>query len=219
MSGVVADRERGGAGVELLAELVSSKVRAAVLGHLLPRPHLGFSLTDLSRLLGLPISSLQHECYKLARLGILRDERAGSARRYRPDPACLLLVPLSSLVATAIGAEAALRAATEGVPGLEAAFLAGALPPRPPSTEPARLVLVGELSVEAVDAIWARVAVVLDPILGPGQVELAFFRPADWEARRGAGNRYLADLLAGPRLPLLDPPNSPDCPPADASQT
>ena len=58
---------------DLLAELFSSKVRAAALGVFLPRPHCWFSLTELSRLLGLPVSSLQHECYKLARLGLLRD--------------------------------------------------------------------------------------------------------------------------------------------------
>src|SRR5687768_18112538 len=33
-----------------------------------------------------PVSSLQHECYKLTRLGLLRDERVGNARLYRPDP-------------------------------------------------------------------------------------------------------------------------------------
>jgi hypothetical protein len=46
---------------ELLAELFSSKVRAAVLGYMLPRPQIAMSLTEFSRILGLPISSLQHE--------------------------------------------------------------------------------------------------------------------------------------------------------------
>ena len=43
---------------EQLAELFSSRVRAVVLALLLSRPHLRFSLTDLSRRLGLPVSSL-----------------------------------------------------------------------------------------------------------------------------------------------------------------
>jgi hypothetical protein len=186
---------------ELLAQLFASKIRAAVLGHLLPRPHLGFSLTDLSRLLGLPLSSLQHECYKLARIGVLHDTRAGNARLYRPDPRCPLLRPLTALVVAAIGPEAALAAAVEGVPGLAAAALAGPLLPTA-GAEPRHLILVGELPVEQVDGALARAAVVADPFLGPGRLELAFFRPADWRARRAAGNPYLADLLAGPILPL-----------------
>jgi len=58
---------------ELLSELFSSKVRAAVLGHVLPRPQVALSLTEFSRLLDLPISSLQHECYKLERIGIINE--------------------------------------------------------------------------------------------------------------------------------------------------
>ena len=188
---------------DVLTELFSSKVRAAVLGFLLPRPHLGFSLTDLSRRLELPISSLQHECYKLARIGVLHDERAGNARRYRPDPACPLRGPLTSLVVAAIGHEAALAAAVEGVPGLELALLAGTLAPAMPPAAPPYLVLVGELALEEVDAALARVGAVLDPLFGPGRVELALFRPADWGARRAAGNPFVKDLLSGHYLPLL----------------
>src|SRR5215213_9148897 len=90
-------------GCDLLEELFSSRVRAAVLCQILPRPHLGFSLTEFSRVLGLPISSLQHECYKLERLGVLAGRREGNARRYRVDPTCPLHAPLTALVLAALG--------------------------------------------------------------------------------------------------------------------
>ncbi len=186
---------------EPLAELLSSKVRAAVLAHLLPRPHLGFGLTELSRRLDLPISSLQHECYKLTRIGVLRDERAGNARRYRPNPASPLVQPLTALVVAAIGREAALAATVEGVRRLAYAAVAGPLPPMVDGTVPTRLVLVGELPLEEADATLARVAAVL--AVPADRIELAFFRPSDWDARRADGNRYVADLLAGPLLPLF----------------
>lgn len=183
---------------EPLAELFASKVRAAVLGHLLPRPHLGFSLTDLSRLLGLPISSLQHECYKLARIGILRDSRAGNARLYRPDPRSSLLPPLTALVVAAIGHHVALPAALEGIPDLDLAFLAGALPADPTAVDPPHLVLVGDLTLEQVDGAFARAVIAS----GSGPLELAYFRSADWHARRATGSAYVADLLTSPRLDL-----------------
>ncbi|MDP9365415.1 MAG: winged helix-turn-helix domain-containing protein [Chloroflexota bacterium] len=183
-----------------LAELFASKVRAAVLAHLLPRPHLGFSLTDLSRILGLPLSSLQHECYKLTRLGVLRDARDGNARRYRPDPRSPLLSPLTALVIAAIGPEAVLPAAVEKVPALELAFLAGRLPADPGAGEPPHLVLVGELPLEEVDGAFARVGVAL---AAPDRLELAYFRPGDWRERITAGNSYLSGLLAGPVVPLV----------------
>src|SRR3954467_3651237 len=108
-----------------LAELFSSRVRAAVLTLVLSRPHVGFSLTDLSRRLGLPVSSLQHECYKLTRLGLLRDERVGNARLYRPDPTWPLRELLTALIVRAVPLEEALRGAVEGVPGLDGAWVSG----------------------------------------------------------------------------------------------
>lgn len=198
-----------------LAELLSSKVRAAVLAHILPRPHLGFGLTDLARRLDLPISSIQHECYKLTRLGVLRDERSGGARLYRPNPASPLLAPLNALVVAAVGHEAPLTAATEGVPGLAFAAIAGRLPPAPNATLPTCLVLVGELALEEVDAALARVAEVL--ALPGDRIELAFFRPDDWGPRLANGNRYVADLLAGPLL-LLHGSSSPVAGPRDREQ-
>ena len=186
-----------------LAELFSSKVRAAVLGYLLPRPHLAASLTELSRLLDLPISSLQHECYKLVRLGVLRDRRAGNARRYRPDPTSPLLPALTALVVATIGREAALRAAVAGMPELERAFLAGDLGP---GGDP-RLVLVGELPLDALDTAVERIAVALGR--DPTAIDLAFFRPADWRTRVATGNPFAADLLGGPCLALLEATDAP----------
>ncbi|MEA2530443.1 MAG: hypothetical protein QOG89_2087, partial [Thermomicrobiales bacterium] len=87
----------------MLTELFSSKVRAAVLGQMLTRPHLRYSLTDLSRLLDIPISSLQHECYKLERIGVLLARRDGNARRYRVDQTCSVLRELTALVVAALG--------------------------------------------------------------------------------------------------------------------
>jgi hypothetical protein len=162
-------------------------------------------LTDLSRHLELPISSLQHECYKLARLGVLRDVRAGGSRLYAPNLACPLLAPLTQLVIRAIGVEAALVAAVEGVEALELAIVAGTLSPTAVAVGQRYLILVGELPVEAIDGALARVEIALAALGPPGHVELAFYRPADWRARRETGNAFIAGLLAGPRLVLVGP--------------
>jgi hypothetical protein len=202
----------------LLAELFSSKIRAAVLGFLLPRPHLGFSLTDLSRRLGLPISSLQHECYKLERIGILVARRAGNARLYRVEPGCPLFAQLTALIDRAIGREACLAGAIDAVNGLEIAFLTGRLPDDGAAVEstgavsaagsddpplagiPPHLVLVGEIPLDEIDGVIARVERSLS--LPAGGLEVAFFQPDDWAARIETGNPYVQELLAGRRLDL-----------------
>jgi DNA-binding transcriptional ArsR family regulator len=185
---------------ELLAELFSSKVRAAVLALLLPRPHLGFSLTDISRRLGLPVSSLQHECYKLTRLGLLRDERVGNARRYRPDPAFALLEPLTALTLRALPLSEVLRGAAEQVPGLECAWVAGDL------DAPAGgvyLVVIGNLDLEAIDGVFDRARAALMPLIDPNRLELAYYRPPDWNARLEADDPFVASLRTARRVDLF----------------
>ena len=184
---------------EPLAELFSSRVRAAVLGLVLPRPHLGFSLTDLSRRLGLPVSSVQHECYKLARLGLLRDERVGNARLYRPDPAWPLLEPLTALTVRAMPLEEVLRGAVEGVPGIEFAWVSGD-PGSPPA--PVYVVVVGSLGVEELDSLFDRCRVALVPIAGTSRTELAYFRTADWQGRLDGGDPFAAALREDERIAL-----------------
>jgi DNA-binding transcriptional ArsR family regulator len=182
---------------EPLAELFSSRVRAAVLGLVLARPHLRFSLTELSRRLGLPVSSLQHECYKLTRLGLLRDERVGNARLYSPNAAWSLLEPLTALTVRAMPLEEALRGAVERVPGIDAAWVSGDLGS---PLAPVYVVIVGRLGVEELDGVFARCRVALDPIAGPDRIELAYFRPADWEARLARGDPFAMALREEGRI-------------------
>lgn len=187
---------------EILSELFSSKIRAAVLEQMLPRPHVGYSLTDLSRLLDLPISSLQHECYKLERIGVLKARRDGNSRRYRVNAACPVLPELTALIVTAIGAEPALRAAMENVDGLDAAFLAAATPlaADAPASGPIPLVLIGEISLEAIDAAQERITKLLG--LASGKIEAVFYRSGDWRSRLEQQSQYAMWLVSGPRTDL-----------------
>ena len=185
-----------------LAELFSSKVRAAVLAHLLPRPHLGFGLTDLSRRLGLPVSSLQHECYKLARIGVLSDRRQGAVRRYQPNAGFPLLVPLTALVLRDAGWETALRAAADGVQRVELAFVAKPAGLGAGST----LIVVGRLDVESLDALAGRANAVFAAHAEPSP-DLAFFPPGEWRSRVETGDVLAHSLLAGRRIVLVDSPS------------
>jgi hypothetical protein len=187
-------------GCDLLEELFSSRVRAAVLCRMLPRPHLGFSLTELSRVLGLPISSLQHECYKLERLGVLSGRREGNAYRYRGDPECALLEPLRALVVAAIGFDEALRATFDEAPGVEAAFLAGELATQNGGA-PAPLVVIGDVPLEELDALESRPIAVLN--LPPGAIELAYYRPDDWRSKLQQANPFVLSILKGRRVDLV----------------
>ena len=177
---------------------------------MLPRAHVGFSLTELSRILDLPISSLQHECYKLERVGVIKGRREGNSRRYRVNANCEVLRELTALVVKGIGQQEALSAALEDIPGLEAAFLARELPLESPldadqaSAGPIPLVLIGEVSLEAIDAAQERVASILG--LPMNRIEAVFYLPGDWRNRLDQQSQYAVWLISGPRTNLLGDP-------------
>jgi hypothetical protein len=193
---------------DFLTELFASKLRAAVLSHLAPRLHQGFSLTELSRILDHPISSLQHECYKLERIGILRSAREGASRRYRMNREHPVWRELTALIVRAIGQEQALVAAMESIDGLETSFIATELPLEPyPDLESQGaipLVLIGEIPLEEIDAAQARVAALLG--LPLSQVEAVFYLPEDWASRVAQRAPYAVWLLDGPRTHLAGTP-------------
>lgn len=190
----------------LLQEIFSSRMRAAVLGHMLPRPHLRFSLTELSRLLDQPISSLQHECYKLERIGVVSGKREGNTRRYAVQTGFALYRPLTSLVTAALGPEISLKASLESLTGLESAFFAGSLPVSP-SGQAARVVLIGDIPLEEIDDVQERAALALN--LPADQVETAFYRLDDWLDRLRQKSAYALGLLNGTRVDLVGNPEFP----------
>jgi hypothetical protein len=171
-------------GPDVLAELLSSRVRAAVLGFLVARDDGRFSLTELARHLTLPISSIQHECYKLERLKVLRGRREGVSRRYWLDHETPFVRVLIDLVIAVVGREQLLAYAMVDFIGLHGALLTVASTPS--------LVLIGELGLEELEAAQERVAAIYD--VSVNAVDLAFFRPADWQ-EHCAANHPLVERL------------------------
>jgi hypothetical protein len=85
------------------------------------------------------------------------------------------------------------------VTGIDSAWVGGDLGS---SWAPVYVVVVGNLGVEELDGVLARCRVALDPIVGPSRIELAYFRPADWEARLARGDPFATALREGDRIEL-----------------
>jgi hypothetical protein len=152
----------------VLAGLLSSRVRAALLAWLAPRLDAGFSLTDLGHGTGLAISSLQHECYKLERVGVLVSRRAGQSRIYRFEFGNHAARALIGLAVAVLGLERVLAEAAADQGTFETVALAT------PRDGQGRIVLVlaGASSLTALDTIVRRSELLLGAL--PGTIELAF---------------------------------------------
>lgn len=173
-----------------LAGLLSSQVRAGVLAHAITHPDDRFSLTEIGGTLGLAISSVQHECYKLQRLGVFQVRREGASRRYALQTEEPLVQALRKLVVATLGMPAAFERALSGMQGLSAASLLGTVPARSGETA---LVLIGDLALETIELAQHRVAWIAGT--PEDAIEIAYFRPPDWLARRDAGHPLVRRLL------------------------
>jgi hypothetical protein len=115
----------------------------------------------------------------------------------------VLFRPLTQLVTAALGPETALRAALDGVAGLDAAFFSGTIPTEANGT-PARLVLIGDVPLEEIDAIQDRATLAVNAACE--EIETVFYRQDDWQERLTQGSAYATSLLNGPRIDLIGNP-------------
>ena len=185
-------------GLTQLGEIFSSKVRAALLAWVVPRLDARFSLTELSRDLGMPISSLQHECYKLERLGVLKGRREGASRRYHVQIDHHLSRPLISLVIATLGLDSVLADAIAYSGRVDVSVIAG---PEPESgSDRLVLVMIGEADLEGLDQAQRRVSMVLG--IDPDRLELAYFQHEDWDRDGSAGHPLVRRLAQRPIQPI-----------------
>jgi DNA-binding transcriptional ArsR family regulator len=180
---------RGSGQIDVLGGIFSSQVRADVLSWMFSRRDVAASLTELSRALGLAVSSVQHEVYKLERLGILRGRREGSSRRYRLTLEFPLTRALEHLVITAIGLNAAVSSALRDTNGLDWAILAAT---SADGRDGATLVLVGDLDLSDLADLQERIAGIL--AIPPEQLSMSFFSGELWRQHRIDGHPLVERL-------------------------
>lgn len=184
-----------------LSEVLSSRVRAQVLPYLVARADEAFSLTQIARGIGLSVSSVQHECYKLERLGILQGRPVQGSRRYqlnrRSAPANALI---AFVIATFEPRELLGMALGELTgKGLQTAVLAG--PPPPAATDATYLILVGDLSLDQLGIAQERVSSLLN--LPADTLQVAFFQPDQWRSHVESRNDVVTRLQALPQIPIV----------------
>lgn len=187
----------------MLAGVLSSKVRAAVLTWLVARQDVAWSLTEIARGVGMAISSVQHECYKLEGLGILRGTPVQGSRRYALDRAFPPTDPLIHLVYAAWGFPA-LASAALGDLSASGGLREASLRYRGASVRDATLVLIGDVPLDTLAAAQTRIARLLD--LDPDALDVAFFRADQWSARVSERDPLVTRLLDLPGVPLTLPP-------------
>ena len=176
-----------------------SAARRAILTRFFSRPGVVRHVRELSRELGFSATIVGRELQRLERAGVLRSDQVGGTRRYEVDAGSPIAAEVRSLVQKTIGIEARLAQALRDVPGVEEAFLFGSYARgQERATSDLDLFVVGSVDQEVLSERLAEV----ERALGR-DVNVVSYEPDELDRLRSEGDRFVTDVLAGPRIALI----------------
>jgi predicted nucleotidyltransferase len=112
-------------GATPLLPLLRSRVQAETLSAVLLSPDREWSLTELARLVGASVATVQREIRRAEEAGVVRTRKVGNTRLVRADPEGALTPPMTELLLRSLGPKQVLTEALRDVPGVDAAYLFG----------------------------------------------------------------------------------------------
>jgi predicted nucleotidyltransferase len=180
-----------------------------LLSLLLLRPSEDFHLREIERMTGVPVGPASRELRRFLEAGLVTRRRAGNQVRYQADRSCLVFEELAGLLRKTIGMADILRDALSPLAEkLTLAFIFGsAAQGKEGPFSDVDMMIVGAASFEeVVDAIQQPQALLGRP------VNPVILRPAEFAAKRAAGEGFLGRVLAEPKIMLmgsLDEPGEP----------
>jgi len=111
--------------MNLLAEILSSQVRAEIFRLLFDRKESSFHLRELQRKSGLAIGTIQKEIGHLKKLDLILSEKDGNRVNFTANKAHPLYKDICGLVEKTTGVLEKLKTVLSRVPGIECAFVFG----------------------------------------------------------------------------------------------
>jgi predicted nucleotidyltransferase len=144
-------------GASPLLPLLRSRLQAEALSAVLLDPEREWSLTELARLVGASVATVQREIQRAEEAGVVRSRRLGNTRLVRADPEGVLTAPLTELLLRSFGPKQLLADALRDVPGIDAAYLFGSWAARyagdrGPAPHDIDVLVIGQPDRDALDA-------------------------------------------------------------------
>lgn len=184
-----------------LSDALFSATQQKVLGLLYGKPDQSFYVNEIARWAQTGKGSLMRELERLHKVGILTMSRQGNQTHYQANPDCPIYAELLGIVRKTFGIGEPLRAALAPLAGqLAWAFVYGSMAK---GTEHAGsdidLMLIGERLgysdlMERLLPVEEQLGRTINPTL---------YTPADWQARKAAGNSFVLRVVQQDKLDLI----------------
>ena len=192
-----------------LGDALFTVTQQKVLGLLYGKPDQSFYANEIARWARVGKGSLMRELDRLQRAGVLTLNRQGNQTHYQANPECPIYGELLGIVRKTFGIGDALRAALAPLAGQVVwAFVYGSIARgEEHAGSDIDLMLIGENLgygdvVERLLAVEERLGRRINPTIDP---------PADWLARKAAGNSFVLRVSEQDKINLIGgpPPEEP----------
>lgn len=185
--------------MNLLAEILSSQVRAEIFRLLFNGRKESIHLRDLQRRSGLSIGTIQKEITHLKNLDIVVPKRDGNRLYYTANTDHPLYKEISGLVSKTSGISEMIKKALETVPGIECAFIFGSYAK---GSEKAHsdidLVVIGEAGLRMLSSKFRGLTNQIEREINPHVFSLK-----SWREKLKKKDHFIRSVLADSKVFLI----------------
>jgi DNA-binding transcriptional ArsR family regulator len=181
----------------MLASILLGSSRRRALGVLLLRPEQAYTLSEISRMLGITAGTLHNDLAKLAQAGLLLRDEIGGQIHYSANTRCAIFPELQGLLRKVSGVADVLRETLDK--NNERIMLSWIIDPTDKEKEHADGVvdvwIIGNLPLpEAVKALHPAQA------MSQREINPVVYQPDDFRRKFSSGDEYLRGIVEGKKL-------------------
>ena len=185
--------------MSLLAEILSSKIRAEIFSMLFGIDAKPLHVREIERQSGLAIGTVQQELQKLLRLELIQKQKDGNRLYYQPNKAHPLYPEVRSMVLKTAGAVPMLRAALAGQRDIKMVFAFGSVARGDAkAASDIDLMVIGSIGLRKLSSLLAGACEKIGREINPYVVSLSEFTK-----RRNGGDHFISLVLKEPKIFII----------------
>jgi predicted nucleotidyltransferase len=183
----------------MLEKLLSSRVRAKILGEFFISPGVSHHAWELKNSLDEAYSAIWKELNRLESLGILISGESGKTKNYKVNPTCPIAPELRSIILKTTGIGLVIRNHLEDFNGIRAAFIFGSFATgEADERSDLDLMVIGNVNLEQFSIIISQVEKHLSR-----PINYAIFSSAEWDEKVIQQDPFILNVKQAPKIMLV----------------
>ena len=189
--------------MNILSEILSSKIRAEVFRLLFGVTDQALHMREIERRSGYAIGTIQSELKKLLRLDLVKKRRDGNRLYYRANKDHPLYPDIHHLVLKTTGLVEVLQMALKPVSGISIAFVFGSIASHEEKAESdIDLMVIGSIGLRKLTALLADASTQIDREINP-----YVLNASEFIKRKEKRDHFITRVLEAPRIFIIGSEN------------